>query len=844
MAFLISKRKSVALSYYQEEEDALFRQVTPRDDYQGYLNDFESARRGEVINLGFHTPSNDRRNYRVIEAVAAAPKVVSLLFAFGDRHVREAVLAAHMVATDETLMTLESQFNFANVTRGGVSVRRKGVLEPIAFTHILSRSRDPHLHSHILIPNSISVEGLAHALSYDLLSYGSKYADIVYLTALKKYLARPEILEVIARPSQLALCPQAHELFSRRSREIALFDVFQTPRSRRIAQRSSRQDKGDLSEISKVFEMWQLSELSRSPSLSPASTVDLTLASQIAAVYKHLEDRAITGGLDHFFLHARERVRGALLGPIINENPLLTRLSITPTEDLGCDPVQRIKVVEEETLANDLSHFEQVGGSILKVRSNAAEDLIALDGLLRRSIRGGVGILSISQDRIETLGDSLKETSIDFNRFNARELKEKEVMVVTSATALPSLLGVIEFDNFSSSTLVIVDSGRYREGEAIGRGASIRQEILQDFQTIDGKLRDESERSTLTLTFDGRDFEGAPHSAAERTKRLSFHPSARSLIDEVVDGQASTVICGGLIYPDQHERQRVVVEDDKVRSAISKAIGDRVRKLDESSFEASSAQFRGDNSVTMKEKYLSFCEIHPLRKEVTLSDCGESVAFNAFGVMSTSEFIRSSATRSHISEVVGEREGEICRSINSDEEVSMRVEPLPISRQILRRATFGERAIRLLGTGYENAPRDSAAEGPIGSNNMGKSVVDMVEHLATSNVLTHSVSTSGDSSLNRRIARIVDIGSLGQSADASDGSRIVANVRTLSRLVAEKRRYLGAPQGISPEKVTKFVEVGLSYLENDELHELNRGTLSRLDSPRDRLLERELGLSL
>ena len=839
MAFLLSKRKSVLLSYYREEETALFAQVGPNELYRSYLSRDESERRGGAVNVGFHHPIADRRTYKVIEAVAAAPKEVSLLFAFGDRACREETLRAHMEAVDETLRLIEVELTYATTTRGGEVRREAGVVEPLSFTHILTRAGDPHLHSHILIPNSVKLGGRAYALSFDVLSYGAKYADIVYLTSLKSRLSRPEVAKSLEKAAMLAIAPNLSEQFSKRSREVDLFDAFKTHKSRVVAQRLSRLNKGDMSDLSQVFEGWEEVQYSVFPKVSKG-TIDEYLDNAIMNVFRSIEERALINGVDHLFLRARERVRQTLENANLSENPIVAKLSVDTSQSLSSDPISRVVVKNEATLASKFDDIAARGWRVKKVLASRSEELVMLDEHLRRSSDRGIEVISTYEDRIPSIGEAINSTTTDFDQLRSIDLNERKVVLVASATSLPVLLDVVPLDRASDVEIIVVDSGRYSEDRAIGRGAAIRSQILSGLVGVDN-FHEVGYSPALTINFDEGTQDRFDRSPQSTKQDIVFHSSANSIVAGVVDLQAKNLEGGGLIYPDQQRRSRVVVRDDALRTLISGGISHRLRSRDNLTLDAQAAQFRSTTSRRMKEKYLSFCEVHPLRKEMTIKNCNEPVAFNAFGIMSQSEFDRTVDLHA----VRGNHElaapSEICRVVEGDSESRLRLEPIPLPKRVLRRATFGERAVALLAIDARADPMGDSKNVSIEQIEEDRASVDMVEHLAES---TSKTRNSAQGSIDRRIARILDVDSLVVQVDATDHGRIVANVRALSHLVTERRRVLGLPLGISSEKISRIVEVGLSYFEKEELRDLNRGSTIRQGVPRELLKERELGISL
>ncbi len=841
MAFLVSKRRSVSLSYYKEEENYLFAQVAPNSLYRGHISTYEKDRRGNSVNTGFHFDKTDRRQYRVIEAIAAAPKEVSLLFAFGDSKCREAVLAAHMSATDVVIRLIEEEFNLAKVTRSGLETKQAGLVEPLAFTHILSRSADPHLHSHILIPNSVLIEGEPYAFAFDALSYGTRYADIVYLSALKDQLQRPEIGEAISESMKIALLPNLREQYSKRRQEVEINDVYHTSRSRAIAQRSSRQPKGDLSSMAEILGSWR-DDGQAAKTHSIGGGLGQILENAILNAYRGLEERALDSGIDRLFDAARIRTTKSVTNFDAVQNSLVSKLEVSSVDSSNRDPIARVWASNEVTIQSDLRSLSMRGWDIATVRSSRIDELLSLDDRLRLRSRSGSEVISISEDNLPSVGNVLRGTSKEYEILRGEDFKGRSVTLVASAIALPVLLDSIALDRAKAVELLIVDRGRYDGDRAIGRGASIRNEVLSGVELAeDLSATVVSPSQSLVINKGQGDDLGATGTSAG--SQIVFHSSARTLVDRVVTEQAKLLECGGLIYPEQRDRSRVVVEDTQIRSLISQGIANNLEEKDPTSFLIRSSQFRRDNSQIMKDEYLTFCEKHPLRKEVAVPNCDEPVGYNAFGVMSKSEFQRTINEPQLHGEVDGELRSEVCTVIDSNREIHMRVEPLPMPQRVVRRPTFGERSIALLGG--DVAVAASSGELVQGEQSPDRRIgVDIAEHLAMLTSPSRQKREMDDVSINRRIARVVDVDYISDVQDPSEHGRIVANVRALSRMVCDRREKLGFPIGIAPEEVSHFIEKGISYLDREEILELNRGSVNRSNAPRELLLELELGMSL
>ena len=83
----------------------------------------------------------------------SAPKSASLLWAFGDPEVAEAVRQAHSKAVAAALAVAEEEACFVRRGAGGHVVYEGGGFVAAAFEHRSSRAGDPHLHTHVVLAN-------------------------------------------------------------------------------------------------------------------------------------------------------------------------------------------------------------------------------------------------------------------------------------------------------------------------------------------------------------------------------------------------------------------------------------------------------------------------------------------------------------------------------------------------------------------------------------------------------------------------------------------------------------------------------------------------------------------
>jgi conjugative relaxase-like TrwC/TraI family protein len=92
---------------------------------------------------------------RGFDVTASAPKSVSVLFALGDDHVRQRVLAAHDTAVAVMVDWIETHALTRFRIAGQVAVVDAEGIVAATFRQHSSRSGDPQLHTHAVIPNRV-----------------------------------------------------------------------------------------------------------------------------------------------------------------------------------------------------------------------------------------------------------------------------------------------------------------------------------------------------------------------------------------------------------------------------------------------------------------------------------------------------------------------------------------------------------------------------------------------------------------------------------------------------------------------------------------------------------------
>jgi conjugative relaxase-like TrwC/TraI family protein len=124
-----------------------------------------------------------------------APKSVSVLFGLGDPDTARAVRDAHDRAVEAALEFAERHVVWSRRGHAGVEQIRGEGLIAAAFRHRTSRNADPHLHTHVLVPNMVlGVDGKWATLDGRWIYTSAKTVGYLYEAQLRHNLT--ETLEV------------------------------------------------------------------------------------------------------------------------------------------------------------------------------------------------------------------------------------------------------------------------------------------------------------------------------------------------------------------------------------------------------------------------------------------------------------------------------------------------------------------------------------------------------------------------------------------------------------------------------------------------------------------------
>lgn len=129
-----------------------------------------------------------------IDMTFCAPKSLSLLRAFGDDVVQKAVLDAHHTGVREAMEYVHQHAGYTRVhnnATGRKDLQRLPGLVAAAYQHETSRAGDPHLHTHVIVPNKQPrTDGKLGAVDTDSLWHEAKAGGVIYQATTRRALTQ------------------------------------------------------------------------------------------------------------------------------------------------------------------------------------------------------------------------------------------------------------------------------------------------------------------------------------------------------------------------------------------------------------------------------------------------------------------------------------------------------------------------------------------------------------------------------------------------------------------------------------------------------------------------------
>ena len=134
--------------------------------------------------------AHGERGVHGFDLTFCAPKSVSLVRAFGDDVTQKAVASAHQMAISEALEYLAEHAGYTRVHNPITGEKDLSVLPGLvaaAYQHETSRAGDPHLHTHVLVPNrQARADGRLVSLDGTSLFHEARAAGVIYQATLRR----------------------------------------------------------------------------------------------------------------------------------------------------------------------------------------------------------------------------------------------------------------------------------------------------------------------------------------------------------------------------------------------------------------------------------------------------------------------------------------------------------------------------------------------------------------------------------------------------------------------------------------------------------------------------------
>ncbi len=145
-----------------------------------------------ISGIETHQGALERPRVAGYDLTLGADKSASLTFlAHPDQAVRDAAGLAHRLAVHNVARFIQDKAGLSRITSGGVVSVVPGEMIFAAFTHFTNRNLEPHLHSHVLVPNVVRCEdGTWRSLRANELYDWYMVAGALYRASFREHMNR------------------------------------------------------------------------------------------------------------------------------------------------------------------------------------------------------------------------------------------------------------------------------------------------------------------------------------------------------------------------------------------------------------------------------------------------------------------------------------------------------------------------------------------------------------------------------------------------------------------------------------------------------------------------------
>ncbi len=139
-----------------------------------------------------HQASLTRKRRAGLDLTFSAPKSVSLtLLGHPDEKTRQVFELSHWLAVTEALRFLQKKAGLSRMTINGEVFTVHGEMIFAGFTHFTNRNIEPHLHSHVIVPNVVRCEdGKWRSLDNEEFYQWYMVAGAIYRASLREHVQR------------------------------------------------------------------------------------------------------------------------------------------------------------------------------------------------------------------------------------------------------------------------------------------------------------------------------------------------------------------------------------------------------------------------------------------------------------------------------------------------------------------------------------------------------------------------------------------------------------------------------------------------------------------------------
>lgn len=458
----------------------------------------------------------------------SAPKSVSILWAIADDCTKRKLLNAHISSVQSTVEYIERFIAGIKRSKNGtVKEHAKGILAAF-FTHFTSRELDPHIHTHVVIPNfALSYDGKIRALDSRKIYKYQKVIGALYRTQLaRELISLGYSLEKDQESFRVsAIARSADVLFSNRAMQIR--NELETrgikssaTKAGELIKLSTRKKKINI-DIKDLQPIWNqrminlpppVAEVSASEGITPSvlqrlTTLNSTFTQQ-QFEYLFLVDEVLSGKTCS---ELRTEIQSTLNGEEVlslgleEYSQIYTTQSVRDMEQRLIDASTRlhhkagVKISHDELSSAMATFSQETGFELTEEQVNALH--FAIDDTSLKIIQGSAGagkssVLRvfeiISREKsINVLGTTIvknlcnnlkKETAIEFLtaarlmhsiKDNRPLLNNVDILIIDEAGQIPTemLLDILEAAEKGNTKVIL--TGEDKQLDAIAHGGAL-----------------------------------------------------------------------------------------------------------------------------------------------------------------------------------------------------------------------------------------------------------------------------------------------------------------------------------------------------------------------------------